>query len=88
MKLVFLSDCGHGWLRVSVAELINLGIEDKISAYSYVSPDRKWAYLEEDCDTGTYLQKKGWGAAEWQKNVKKRYSDRSSVRNYDSYASR
>lgn len=50
----FFADPGHGWARVSRAELIRLGILDRISFYSYQRGDH--VYLEEDMDLGTYLQ--------------------------------
>jgi hypothetical protein len=47
------SDPGHAWAKVSRAELIRLGLIDKISTYSY---QRKgFVYLEEDCDLGLYI---------------------------------
>lgn len=48
-----ISDPSHGWLKVPVAELERLGIQDNISTYSYVRGDM--AYLEEDCDMTTFL---------------------------------
>jgi len=51
--LKFFEDPGHGWLEVPIAAIKHLGIQDKISGYSY----RKgtMAYLEEDCDFSTFL---------------------------------
>jgi hypothetical protein len=46
-------DPGHGWLEVKYSELKDLGIEDKISSYSYIKGDA--VYLEEDCDAAVYL---------------------------------
>lgn len=45
-------DPGHGWVRVSIAELCKLGIVDGISSYSYRRGG--WAFLEEDCDAATW----------------------------------
>lgn len=55
MGYTFIEDPGHGWLGVSLHELSELGIINKISSYSYVSADRQTIYLEEDCDMGTFL---------------------------------
>ncbi|MFH2109988.1 MAG: hypothetical protein ABIJ47_01885 [Candidatus Bathyarchaeota archaeon] len=44
----FYADPGHGWLRVPVKRLEELGIAGGISPYSYVKGD--YAYLEEDSD--------------------------------------
>jgi hypothetical protein len=35
IKRTFYSDPGHGWLCVNYAELEELGIQDKISPWSY-----------------------------------------------------
>lgn len=51
--LTFISDPGHGWLRVPLAEIAALGIEEKISPYSFIKGND--AYLEEDCDYPCYL---------------------------------
>lgn len=50
-KIKFYSDPGHGWGAVKRQTLVDLGILDKISTYSY----QKGAtvYLEEDCDLPT-----------------------------------
>ena len=55
----FHADAGHGWLKVERAELVNLGIQGQISAYSYA--DGSFAYLEEDCDLEVFAVAKGWG---------------------------
>jgi hypothetical protein len=47
------TDPGHGWLAVSIKELNELGIADKITGYSYVKG--RMAYLEEDCDLATFF---------------------------------
>lgn len=52
---VFFHDPGHGWLRVKRDTLIELGILDKVSGYSYQSDDRQFVFLEEDCDMTLYV---------------------------------
>ena len=49
----FYSDPGHGWLAVNYDELVELGIQDKISSYSYVKCNTD--YLEEDCDMAEFM---------------------------------
>ena len=49
----FYSDPGHGWLAVNYDELVELGIQDKISSYSYVKGNT--VYLEEDCDMAVFM---------------------------------
>jgi hypothetical protein len=51
--LTFITDPGHGWLQVPLAELDELGIRSEITPYSY--KNGRFAYLEEDCDLGVYL---------------------------------
>ena len=63
-KYRFISDPGHGWLEVPIEELLDLGIWDKISGYSYQKGGM--AYLEEDCDAPLFIDA-------WQKANAKRY---------------
>ena len=89
----FIEDPGHGWIEVSMLELKNLGISDKISGYSYMSRDRFWAYLEEDCDLSLWATAKGfpypvkreeWSKF-WEQNIKKEYQENTFVRNLPGY---
>jgi hypothetical protein len=52
MKLDFIQDPGHGWLKVPRKLLYELNIEHKISGYSYQRS--AYVYLEEDCDYSTF----------------------------------
>lgn len=74
-------DPGHGWFQVPKRLIQDLGLEDKISSYSY--QDQHDVYLEEDCDFGLlYTACKNRGVKlEWQE----RYEDRSHIRNLDHY---
>ena len=47
---------GHSWLRVPLLELLELGIRDKITDYSY--EDKLYAYLEEDDDLSIFIKAK------------------------------
>ena len=49
----FFHDSGHGWLEVEFSELIELGIHQEITEFSYISGSK--VYLEEDCDAGTFF---------------------------------
>lgn len=53
--LRFVSDPGHGWLRVPRRLINELGIADKISQYSYVSDTGEDVFLEEDDDAPRFL---------------------------------
>ena len=57
MAYRMIVDSGHGWLKVTHNELRQLGIADKISLYSYSNGE--YAYLEEDCDAGVFIDAKG-----------------------------
>jgi len=72
-KLTFINDPGHAWLSVSLADIRALGIAEKISVYSYMSPSR--AYLEEDCDASVFLS--AAKAAGWEIEIKKSYNNNS-----------
>ena len=58
----FYCDPGHGWLKVSFKEIKALGIEDKITAHSYMRYNKNahgWdIYLEEDCDATLFYEAK------------------------------
>lgn len=55
-KYRLFSDPGHSWLEVSFDELVSLGINKKITAWSYYKGNN--VYLEEDCDAPLFLQTK------------------------------
>lgn len=61
----FISDNGHGWLRVPLSEVEGLAI----STFSYM--DSTHAYLEEDCDMTTFVKAKGLSdyMADWSEYV-------------------
>lgn len=82
-KIVHRTDPGHGWISVPISLLQLLGIEDQITAYSYIRGDR--AYLEEDADGSTLILAirkyiPGYVA-------KTTYVEKSPIRNYGSYSS-
>ena len=52
-QLTYLVDPGHGWLVVPLVEIASLGIEQQISACSFIQGQN--AYLEEDVDAPLYL---------------------------------
>lgn len=53
LTLNIYSDPGHAWCKVSRKLLVDLGISDQITTYSYQRKDS--VYLEEDCDLGTLI---------------------------------
>ena len=84
----FYEDCGHGWLRVPFAELVQLGIAGDISHYSYIKPSKDGrtlhGYLEEDCDYSHFAQAMLKAGIQWR--LKSYRSQRSTIRSYDSYS--
>lgn len=88
IKRTFYSDPGHAWLCVSYAELVELGIHDKISSWSYRSGGKIYGndlvYLEEDRDAGIYINavnKLGYTV----EFVEKNNNQESPIRSYDPY---
>ena len=77
------TDSAHAWLEVPMQELIDLGIADKISHFSY--RNGKYVYLEEDCDLGIWLYARKLIVDQFQSMVKEHYSDVSIVRSYQHY---
>lgn len=80
----FISDPGHGWVKVPIKLLWDFGIAEKISTYSYQRGE--YAYLEEDCDATTFHQayetRFGFPPKYRERNAGQKYS---RVRNYRSY---
>ena len=82
IKRTFYSDPGHSWLCVKLYELEELGIHNKISSWSY--RNNGFAYLEEDCDAGVYINainKLGYTV----EFVEKHTDQESPIRSYDPY---
>jgi hypothetical protein len=80
---IFFSDPGHGWIKVSRAEINKLGIGDKISRCSYQRGN--FVYLEEDGDATLFSRTKQ-ACGELITYVE-RYSNRlSKIRSYESYS--
>lgn len=84
----FYCDPGHGWLKVSFKEIKALGIEDKITAHSYMRYNKNahgWdIYLEEDCDATLFYEAKKARGEEIKPVYK--YSQKSSkIRSYYYY---
>lgn len=76
------SDSSHSWGKVKIELLKQLGIEDKISAFSYMRGE--YAYLEEDSDLSLCI------FALKSKNVDYKFKEsytnrRSKIRSYSYY---
>ena len=85
-KYDFYSDLGHGWMKVKRAELIDLGIENQISEYSYQRGD--FVYLEEDRDASIFADawEKKHQAKLMNESIRYHIADRmSKIRSYRSY---
>lgn len=81
----FYSDPGHGWLAVKRDLLIELGIFEKITTYSYQKGQT--VYLEEDLDAGTFIKAlRDRGIEPKFKEVSHDYY--SPIRSYDSFSNK
>ena len=77
-KYTFHTDPGHGWLEVSLEELVRLGIADDITAFSYQQGDK--VFLEEDCDAGAFIKaKEALGEAV---EIVEKYKENTPIRGY------
>ena len=84
-KLTFHCDSGHGWLEVPRADIVALGLADKISPWSYIGGHS--VYLEEDCDAGLYLD--AAKAAGYTLNITEKYQHGDSpIRFFDQYTNK
>ncbi|WP_342075118.1 hypothetical protein [Yoonia sp. SS1-5] len=64
-RFEFASDPSHGWLIVSLGELMAAGLTERdITPYSYRHPEGELIALEEDCDARTFL-------AIWEKRLQR-----------------
>lgn len=81
-KFYFYSDPGHAWLEVHIATLKALGIQHKISGYSYRQDNL--CYLEEDCDAPIFLEayKNTYGTTP---KILEEYQEDTPIRRYPSY---
>lgn len=78
----YFIDPGHGWVKVSKRLLLELGIAGRITSYSYELGD--YAYLEEDCDMGTFYT--ALRARRIEPKLRHRHAERNSrIRGYASY---
>ena len=82
LKLNYFTDPGHGWVSVKLQTLIDLGIADKVSHYSYMRGSS--AYLEEDCDLGLLYQACDSKGITIDLNTK-HTNNRSPIRSYATY---
>jgi len=83
-KYQFISDLGHGWLKVKIRELDELGINDKISGYSYKRG--QYAFLEEDCDLSIFAHAKRASGVEIE-FIYSQSTKRSKIRSYERFRS-
>jgi hypothetical protein len=81
MKLKFYQDAGHGWLAAKRKLLIELGILNKITGYSYQRGQT--VYLEEDCDAGTLLDELKNQNIDYEIVSPNTWPDRSPIRSYE-----
>ena len=79
----YITDAGHGWLRVPMREISALGIAPQISQYSYIYG--QYAYLEEDQDMTIFLDAKGLKISDPSINCPEQVDGESAVRNYPSF---
>lgn len=78
----FYSDPSHGWLAVKTKELVDLGIANKISSFSYKRGQT--SYLEEDCDAGIFLKMLDSLGVEYEFD-ERHTNKRHPIRSYPSY---
>ena len=81
--IIIYSDPAHAWGKVKRQVLLNLGIAELISPYSYQYKDN--VYLEEDCDL-PMIYSTLMALDTRIKFVEKRSKTSSRIRSYDSYS--
>ena len=88
MKLIAYADPGHAWLKVPFKLICKLGIQDKITSFSYIRRDKSgninYVYLEEDCDWAAFAS-----AFNGTIDFDIRHSNKSSkIRSYEPYSAK
>ncbi len=76
-------DAQHGWIAVKRKELMDLGILNSISRFSYQRGAT--VYLEEDCDVGKFVEAYKNAHGVEPKFSSPCYSKYSRIRSYDSF---
>ena len=79
--VIVYSDAGHAWGKVKRQVLVNLGIADKVSTYSYQYKDN--VYLEEDYDLRLLME--ALPETTRIKFVEKHTDNNSRIRSYEQY---
>jgi len=79
----YYTDPGHGWLAVKKQELIDLGIADNISPYSYTKGQT--VYLEEDRDMFLFVQAWKVKYHSFAFLMDHKYRDDLKIRSYERY---
>ena len=80
---IFHTDPGHGWLAVPYKDLVSLGIQDKISDYSY--SNGRTAYLEEDGDAAVFITAYKQHFGDMFK-FRESYKENTPIRNFEAYS--
>ena len=83
MQITYHTDSGHGWLQTSNSLIAELGIEDKISSYSY--KDFTAVYLEEDMDAGTFIDALKKRDPNIELTFNEKFQENSFIRSLPSY---
>lgn len=82
-KIKLYSDPEHGWGAVKRQLLTDLGIVDKITAFSYQKGST--VYLEEDCDLPTLITALATRDGAVVEYINKHTDKRSPIRSYERY---
>ena len=80
----FYSDPGHAWLKVDITDLVDLGLERSITAYSFRRGSS--VFLEEDLDATTFIKRFQRRRPNYQLKFDDQHTDkRSKIRSYPPY---
>ena len=80
----FYSDPGHAWLKVDIVDLVDLGLERSITAYSFRRGSS--VFLEEDQDATTFIKRFQRRHPNYQLKFDDQHTNqRSKIRSYPPY---
>lgn len=80
-QIIFWEDPGHGWLQVPIDLVDELKKNDGLDVSPYSYKDRKYYYLEEDLDLGSFMNCFPWLNFRDLYQIEKRYEENIFIRN-------
>jgi len=82
-KFKYHTDNAHGWVEVTKKLLERLGIDDKITSYSFINENK--VFLEEDGDLTVFIDRYEEITGKSPEFIRGVHQDNHIIRHYESY---